>query len=125
MKKALFVFVVILLALPIMAQQKAPAFVYCEIVGYQKLLSNKVTIRIDMGDKMKAFASNRLVDQNTGKPKVFNTMIDALNYMGKQGWEFVQAYNVPVGDVNYYHYVMKKPFADLDESDKAEIMKEE
>ncbi len=124
MKKTLLLFVAVLFFLPLMAQEQTPKFVYCEIVGFQKLLSNKVTVRIDLGDKMKAFANNRLIDQKTGKPRVFNTMIDALNFMGKQGWEFVQAYNVPVNDVNYFHYVMKKPFAELDEADKTEIMQE-
>lgn len=122
MKKLIFIFVIGIFSLNLMAQ-KTPSFVYCEIVGYQKLLSNKVTIRIDFGEHMKAFANNRLTDPTTGKPRVFNSMVDALNFMGKEGWEFVQAYNVPVGDVNYFHYMMKKPFADLDEADKSEIMK--
>lgn len=122
MKRTLFILLISFFSVNLMAQE-APSFVYCEIVGYQKLMSNKVTIRIDFGEHMKAFASNRLSDPATGKPRVFNSMVDALNFMGKEGWEFVQAYNVPVGDINYFHYLMKKPFAELDEADKTEIMK--
>lgn len=122
MKRTLFILLISFFSVNLMAQD-APSFVYCEIVGYQKLLSNKVTIRIDFGEQMKAFASNRLSDPATGKPRVFNSMVDALNFMGKEGWEFIQAYNVPVGDVNYFHYLMKKPFAELDEADKTEILK--
>lgn len=123
MKRFLLVLLVSFFAINLMAQ-KTPSFVYCEIISYQKLLSNKTTIKIDFGEHMKVFADNRLDDPATGKPRVFNSLIDALNFMGKEGWEFVQAYNAPVGEQNYFHYIMKKPFGDLEEADKLEIMKE-
>lgn len=55
-------------------------------------MSDKVTVEIDFGDERKFFADNRLKDPATGKPRAFNSMIDAMNYMGKQGWNFEQAY---------------------------------
>lgn len=42
------------------------------------------------------------------KIKSFNSMIDALNYMGEDGWEFVQAYIVTTGEINVYHWLLKK-----------------
>lgn len=123
MKRILLILIVSISSISLMAQ-KTPGFVYCEIVGNQKLLSTKITVKIDFGEHMKAFADNRLTDPATGKVRVFNSMVDALNFMGKEGWECIQAYNVLVGDVNYIHYLMKKPFADLEEADKANIMKE-
>ena len=68
--------------------------VYCQIVQGRtyRLLSTKCTVRIDFGQETaNHFSDNRLVDEN-GKPIVFNSMIDALNYMSKLGWDFVQAY---------------------------------
>jgi hypothetical protein len=35
-------------------------------------------------------------------------MIDALNYMGKNGWEFVQAYVVTTQNQNVYRWLLKK-----------------
>jgi len=35
-------------------------------------------------------------------------MIDAMNFMGAKGWEFVQAYVVTVGKQNVYHWLLKK-----------------
>jgi hypothetical protein len=35
-------------------------------------------------------------------------MVDAMNYFGKQGWEFVQAYAVTMGNQNVYHWLLKK-----------------
>ncbi len=39
-------------------------------------------------------------------------MIDALNYMGEQGWEFVQAYIVTIDQQNVYHWMLKKKIND-------------
>lgn len=88
----------------------ASKYVYCQIVGTQKFLNpNKVTIEIDFGDEKSYWKDNRLKDEATGKVKVFNSMIDALNMMGKDGWEFVQAYAITVGQQNVYHYLMRRP----------------
>jgi hypothetical protein len=85
-----------------------PKFVYCEMIGTQKLLSTKVTIFIDFGEEMKTWKDNRVMDEVTGKAQSFNSMVDALNYMGEQGWEFAQAYSVTVGQQNVYHWLLKK-----------------
>lgn len=83
-------------------------YVYCQIVGVSKFLSRKVTIAIDYGEETKFFQDTRLIDKATGKAKIFYSMIDALNYMGKRGWGFVQAYAVTVGNQNVYHFLLKK-----------------
>lgn len=52
------------------------------------------------------------VEANAGetkvKKKVFNSMVEGMNYMGKQGWEFVQAYVVTSEYQNVYRWVLKK-----------------
>ena len=97
--------------------------VFCEIVGIGKFMSNKVTIQIDFGEKMKFFADNRMKDSNTGNPIVFNSMVDALNYMGKKGWNFEQAYVVTIGNQNVYHWLMSKQVLDFDSEVQKEIEK--
>lgn len=46
------------------------------------------------------------------KNKVFNSMVDGMNYMGKDGWEFVQAYTItnPGTNSNIYHWLLKKKY---------------
>lgn len=83
-------------------------FVYCELLGTQKFLSTKVTITVDFGEEKNVWKDNRLKDEVTGKVQVFNSMVDALNYMGDDGWEFVQAYVVTIGQQNVYHWLLKK-----------------
>lgn len=83
--------------------------VYCQIVGTSKLLSSKVTVQVDYGQERNFFGIVKIMkDEETGKNQNFNSMIDALNYMGDQDWKFVNAYTVTVGNQNVYHYVLKK-----------------
>lgn len=83
-------------------------YVYCELVGIQKLFSLKITVSVDYGEELKWFKDTRIKDEETGKVQTFNTMVDALNYMGENGWEFVQAYTVTIGNQSVYHWLLKK-----------------
>lgn len=83
---------------------------YIQIVGSSRLLSNKLTIEIDFGQENKFFSSDkdtRVKDVN-GKNMIFNSMIDALNFLSANGYAFVQAYAFSVGNQNVYHYLMRK-----------------
>ena len=35
-------------------------------------------------------------------------MVDAMNYMGKRGWKFEQAYVVTTSNQNVYHWLLSK-----------------
>jgi hypothetical protein len=83
---------------------------YCRLVAFNKILSNKVNIDVDFGEERKFFSDNRLRDEETGKVKKFNTLTDALNYLGSQGWSLVNAYPVPEGSSVYYYFYFKKLF---------------
>jgi len=109
---------VLSLSLPVSGQTNADStttkkYVYCEIVGNQKLLSTKVTVAVDYGEETTYWKDTRLRDEQTGKVQSFNSMVDALNFMGNDGWEFVQAYTITVGNSNVYHWLLKKEKAKL------------
>ena len=78
MRKALL-FLAIVVCGTAFAQQ-AQSKVYCEIVGTSKMFSKKLTIEVDFGQESTLFSRETLVDEN-GKPIVFNSMVDAMNYM--------------------------------------------
>lgn len=86
---------------------------YCELVGMQTLLG-KTSVSVDFGQGS-FFKDNRLVDEN-GDVIKFNSMIDAMNYMGALGWDFEQAYVVTVGTgnsrQNVYHWLLSKPYSE-------------
>lgn len=82
---------------------------YIQIVGTSKLLSNKVTIQIDFGQENKYWSNKdtQVKDEN-GKLVVFNSMIDSLNFLSENGYEFVNAYAITLGNQNVYHYILKR-----------------
>jgi hypothetical protein len=79
---------------------------YCEVIAYGKMLSNKVTIDVDFGEMRSFWSDNRIKDE-TGKIKKFNSVIDAMNYMGKQGWKLTTALLIGNGPYTY-HYVFRR-----------------
>ena len=84
---------------------------YAEVVATPRLFSSKVTIDIDYGEERSIWKDTRLKNDE-GKLKKFNTVVDALNYMGKDGWSLVNAfpYISGSGNTQVYHYVFKKAF---------------
>jgi len=116
MKKALFILTLIIslgLVSKLQSQTNEIAvdtvkYVYCELMGIQKFMSTKVTVSIDFGEEHSYFQDTRLRDEATGKVQTFNSMVDALNYMGGKGWEFFHAYVVTAGSQNVYHWLLKK-----------------
>jgi hypothetical protein len=95
-------------------------YVYCRIIGSPRFMTHKINVVIDFGQERQVFGDNRLQDAATGNPRIFNSMIDALNFMGRQGWEFVQAYTRLEGEREETHYIMKKPFIALDKEEQRE-----
>jgi hypothetical protein len=82
---------------------------YCQLIVTPRLFSNKVTVDIDFGEE-KSFWRDERIQTYDGKIRKFNTIIDALNFMGKQGWIFINTYPVEGGGTVIYHYAFKKDF---------------
>ena len=79
---------------------------YCEVVATGRLLSNKVTIEVDFGEFSKLWSDQRIKDES-GKVKKFNSLVDALNYMGSQNWKLTTA--LLMGNGPYvYHYMFRR-----------------
>ena len=87
---------------------------YVQIVGETVLFSNKITVALDFGQENKTWGNKefQLKDVN-GKKIQFNSMIDALNFMTRQGFEFVQAYAMNTSSQGIYHYLLRKKKASL------------
>ncbi len=83
---------------------------YCQVIATPRFLSNKVTIDIDFGEEKRFWRDTRL-KTDAGKIRKFNTIIDAINYMGREGWTFIHAYPVRMGDTEIYHFAFKKQFS--------------
>ncbi len=111
MKKVLIISMALLSSVLLNAQtDTTKAEQYCRLIATPRLLSNKVTIDIDYGDEKSFWRDNRL-KTDAGKLKKFNTIIDAMNYMGREGWIFINAYPVRTGETEIYHFAFKKQFS--------------
>lgn len=117
MKKLIFILTVLFLSVSIHSQnivtvdsinRKAN---YCEIVGTQGLFSSKLTIMVDYGQEQGNifnYKDSRLKGED-GKAIKFNSMIDVLNLMQKEGWDFVTAYVIGDSQRGYvYHWLLKR-----------------
>ena len=106
MKKFYFILVTLMVTTFICNAQTTNR-VYCELLGVNKPLSTKCTVTIDYGQEVKLGNDTRLVDSD-GKPITFNSMVDAMNYMGTMGWKFETAYVVTTANQNIYHWLLSK-----------------
>lgn len=87
---------------------------YCRLVGIGKFLSAKMNIEVDYGQPRKLLGKKDFyIKDKDGKKVVFYSMIQALNFMDKNGWEFITAYVITMssglkGKQNVYHYLLRK-----------------
>ncbi|MGR3809614.1 hypothetical protein [Jiulongibacter sp. NS-SX5] len=84
---------------------------YISLIGIQKGLSfNEIKVNVDYGQKREFLnekISMRLFDE-TGNIVVFNSMIGALNYFEKYGYQFVDSYLINTMGQNVYHWILMK-----------------
>jgi hypothetical protein len=76
---------------------------YCILIASEKLLSNKVNVRVDYGH-----FKDRGVKDESGEIGSLDSIVDALNFMSQKGWKFVNAYPMTLAGSNVYHYVLKR-----------------
>lgn len=87
--------------------------VYAQILGINKNvlgIGNKISVEIDFGDENFFWGNdgrNEVVDEN-GKEIKFNTMVDAMNFMGELGWEFKGSYVITIANQNVIHFLLSK-----------------
>ncbi len=88
----------------LLAQEK---FDYCQIRGESNINGSKVNVTVDFGKDLKWFANTSLKD-SPAKDMKFSSMIDALNYMSREGWEIFQAYATTEGSLTGYYFLLRK-----------------
>ena len=113
MKTIFICLFVVLSSIAVQAQDTTKVEQYCELQAQGRLFSNKITIDVNFGEERKLFAGDtRLRDEMTGKLKKFNSLTDALNYMGAQGWSLINAFPAAAvsGSPAIYYFYFKKLF---------------
>ena len=85
---------------------------YIQIVGYERLFSNKMEVELDFGQNTKFFTLKdelTVLDEN-GKVVEFNSMTDALNFMSANGYSLQEVYTVnnPEDRLTAVHYILRR-----------------
>jgi len=81
---------------------------YCQLSGYNKsFFGQNIIVTVDYGQKFD-FGKKQQIKGPDNKPIEFNSMIDALNFMEKNGWEYVNNYAVSSSGGSIYHYLLKR-----------------
>ena len=111
MKKILLI-VMLFCSVSVFAQAKQ---VYCEIVGDGYFKGDKVKVEVVFGDTEDAVSQEQAKKIKEDKVQ-FKTMLDALNYLAKSGWELEQTYAIPeTAGLNrgcVFHYVLSNKISD-------------
>ena len=81
---------------------------YIEMVGQSKILSMSIKIAIDYGQDFSWKAQT--VKSVDGKTASFNSIVEALNFLDVNGWEYVNNYIIQStsGEVTYRYLLKKK-----------------
>lgn len=82
---------------------------YVELVGYdQGFFSSKVVVVVDYGQRFKLGESQAITGPD-GSQQKFTGMMHAINFMSKNGWQYVDAYEVSApGGGTVYRYLMRR-----------------
>lgn len=70
---------------------------YAVAIVRHRVMSNKVTVTIDFGQKRPFLAENRATDKD-GNIIIFNSAVDVMNYMNEDGWFFMNSDIIPQGN---------------------------
>ncbi len=83
---------------------------FVQIVGVSKSLSNKVSISIDFGQQNKYFSFKDVakIKDKKGKKMKFYSMIDALNFMSENGYEFVDSSVLRLDKENVFQFLLRR-----------------
>ena len=113
-----YIFTLTVLFLALLLPTKAAAqqeithqkYIFCTISPSSNIFTRKMKVNIDTGQRNTHFMnSEKLRNPETGAELEFNSIVDALNYMSSQGWDFVQTFvEVSEGSSTTYWLLRKE-----------------
>lgn len=91
------------------AQDSATIEQYCSVQVFWNAFTNEASIAIDDGSKEEAITlfGTRLRDSSNRIVR-FKSRVDALNYMGKQGWKMVHVVSSNTDNTGHIYFFKKE-----------------
>lgn len=81
-----------------------PDLKYIQVLGVME--KGKLMAEVDYGVKLPV--TERRITDDTGKPQLFDSMVNVLNYLDKNDWEFLNAFEIKSPDGMVYHFLLRK-----------------
>jgi hypothetical protein len=119
--KNISIFLMVLLLIGCVTTAQSDDYVYCELIEVQPFLGSKWRPRVDYG---RATPPKDRVKDSTLVPtsvksksgKTFSSMVEGLNYLSTQGWEFVREYTTSIDVGHELHWLFRR-LANVDDTE--------
>ncbi len=82
--------------------------VFCDLISKKKFLGTEETIMINYGNRDSLWIDKKIYTLMSKDLKKYNSIIDALNYMGSEGWKTINTYSSSHNSYTIEHYILKK-----------------
>ncbi|MBJ04544.1 MAG: hypothetical protein CMP65_01405 [Flavobacteriales bacterium] len=88
--------------------ENAKIEVFCDLISTKKFLSTTENITINYGNRDSLWNDDQIYNLITSDLTKYNSLIDALNYMGNEGWKVIGSYSSSSNSYLVEHYILKK-----------------
>ena len=88
--------------------ENATIEVFCDLVSTKKFLGTEESITINYGNRDSLWLDQKIQILTASELKKYNSIIDALNYMGNEGWKTISSYSTSYNSYIVEHYILKK-----------------
>ncbi len=82
--------------------------VFCDLISKKKFLGTEEIIMINYGNRDGLWIDKKIYTLMSKDIKKYNSILDALNYMGNEGWKTINTYSSSQDSYTIEHYVLKK-----------------
>lgn len=82
--------------------------VFCDLVSSKKFLGTAHAITINYGNRDSLWLDQKIQTLTASELTKYSSIIDALNYMGNEGWKTISSYSTSYNSYIVEHYILKK-----------------
>ena len=82
--------------------------IFCDLMSKKKFLGMDEIITINYGDRDSLWIDKKIYTSISKQLKKYNSIVDALNYMGDIGWKTLRSYSTSHNSYTVDHYILKK-----------------
>jgi hypothetical protein len=84
------------------------AFLYCEIIGVRRNPIAYLDVTVDYGTPPTRSKKNQPSSAAPARKEDFDSMVEAMNYLSRDGWELLQTCTETLEGRSISHWVLRK-----------------